>query len=222
MHTLFLGSIGTLAETSELQREAFNAAFAAERLDWHWGPEAYAEMLARSGGADRIARYAERRGESVDADRLHARKSELFQGLLRSREVALRPGVQAAIDHVTGQGGRLALVTATSRANVVEILEAVGLEADLFDLIVHRELIARAKPAPDAYHYALETLGVAAGNVLAVEDNPDGVAAARAAGITCLAFPGALHAASPFPETAAQQSTLDVTGFLALSGRSAA
>ena len=59
MSALLLGSISALADTSELQREAFNAAFAEHGLDWEWTREDYQQMLTGNGGRDRVAAYAE-------------------------------------------------------------------------------------------------------------------------------------------------------------------
>ena len=50
MNALFLGSIGVIAETSELQRRAYNAAFEAQGLDWYWNVANYCEMLKNPGG----------------------------------------------------------------------------------------------------------------------------------------------------------------------------
>ena len=67
MSALLLGSISTVADTSELQRQAFNQAFEAHGLDWRWDRDDYRAMLSTSGGQDRIAGYARSRGEDVDA-----------------------------------------------------------------------------------------------------------------------------------------------------------
>ncbi len=85
MSTILFGSISTLADTSELQRRAFNDAFEAYGLDWEWSRDDYASMLGSNGGADRIAQYAASRGLDVDAAAVHAKKSEIFQNLLARR-----------------------------------------------------------------------------------------------------------------------------------------
>src|SRR4051794_17042780 len=87
MSTILFGSISTLADTSELQRRAFNDAFAAYGLDWHWSRDDYVAMLSSNGGAQRIADYASSRGDDVDAAAVHAKKSEIFQHLLGSSSV---------------------------------------------------------------------------------------------------------------------------------------
>ena len=90
MSAILFGSISTLADTSELQREAFNRAFAEHGLNWRWDLDDYRTMLEKSGGADRIAAYAEERGDTVDAAAVHATKSKLFQESLASASVAPR------------------------------------------------------------------------------------------------------------------------------------
>lgn len=56
-----LGSIGTLIETSEIQRSAFNNAFMEDGLDWNWTQNDYSKMRGQSGGRQRIADYANTR-----------------------------------------------------------------------------------------------------------------------------------------------------------------
>ena len=68
---ILFGSIGTIVETSELQRRSFNQAFAEAGLDWDWSPEEYQQLLAKSGGCDRIENYAVQRGVDFDVKHLH-------------------------------------------------------------------------------------------------------------------------------------------------------
>src|SRR5262249_56639861 len=68
-------------------------------------------------------------------------------------------------------------------------LEIVGF-SDRFDAIVSAHEVSAPKPAPDPYLEACKRLGVEAGpNVVALEDSPTGVAAARAAGLTVIGIP---------------------------------
>lgn len=207
MPGLFLGSIGTLAETSDLQRDSFNTAFAEAGLDWHWSAEDYREMLTTSGGRERIAAYAEAREEAVDAAALHARKSALFQERLE-QGVALRPGVAETLEAARTAGWVTALVTTTAPANVDALLAATGLSRDSFALVVDTDSAVAPKPDPEAYAHALGALRLAPGEAVAVEDNPGGLRAARAAGLACLAFPGAFHDPANFEGAAALVSHL--------------
>ena len=54
---LFFGSIGTVVETSDLQRKSFNQAFKQSGLNWYWTKRKYENLLNKSGGEDRISRY---------------------------------------------------------------------------------------------------------------------------------------------------------------------
>jgi len=190
MKALLLGSIGTLADTSEIQREAFNAAFRKHGLDWHWPRDEYRARLHKAGGKARIAAEAEARGQSVDVAGLHATKSELFQHALASDGAQARPGLRETITLARARGVAVGLVTTTSRANVDAILSALSMDRSVFDVIVTEEEVASVKPAPDAYHHAAATLAVPPEECVVVEDNPDGVRAAISAGMTCIAWPG--------------------------------
>ena len=211
MRALLLGSIGTLAETSDIQRQAFNAAFAVHGLDWHWSRERYALLLLSAGGRDRIAAEAEARGVEVDVAALHRRKSELFQARVREEGLSLRPGLAEALARAEAENLPVALVTTTGRANVEAVLAGLGLPTRRFALIADATQVRARKPAPEVYEMALRTLGVAARDALAVEDNPDGAAAALAAGIACIALPGALHRPETFPAAAERQAVLDLS-----------
>ena len=222
MHTLYFGSIGSLAETSRLQLEAYNEAFAPSGLGRHWSETAYQTMLLCAGGYARVVSYAQTREDVVNAAELHRMKSEIYRNLLRSRVVKPRPGVIEAIEYVRSNSGKLALVTSTSLDNVRQLLEKLAIPEDVFDLIVHNGVIARPKPHPDAYLYALDQLNVSARDVLSVEDNPDGALAATRSGTNCLAVPGSFHCASNFVDVMAVQSALDVGAFLTFPSRAAA
>jgi HAD superfamily hydrolase (TIGR01509 family) len=191
MPTILFGSISTLVDTSELQREAFNDAFAAHELDWTWDQATYRGLLDRNGGARRIADHAAANGQDVDAEAVHATKSARFQELLAERGVAPREGVAETIRAAWQRGIDVGVVTTTSSANVAAILGALGPDLDTDDLaiVLDAEQVERPKPDPEVYTLASQRLGVGPPGCVAIEDNPGGVAAAVAAGITCIAFP---------------------------------
>ncbi|BBZ44817.1 HAD family hydrolase [Mycobacterium parmense] len=200
MSAVLFGSLSTLADTSELQRQAFNDAFAEHGLDWSWTREDYRSMLGSSGGARRIADYAANRGADVDAGAVHATKSRIFQGLLRDRPLMPRPGVLATIEHAKRENFHLGLVTTTSKANVSALLDSLSphISPGTFDVVVDADDVADPKPDPSSYRLALDRLGVTAGSAVAIEDNVGGVRAATAAGLRCIAFPNENTAGSRF------------------------
>lgn len=191
MPAILLGSISTVADTSELQREAFNRAFADHGLDWSWDRAQYREMLRDSGGRARIAAAAEQRGVEVDAAAVHRTKTERFHELLAGGTVRPRPGLGATLRAAQAEGVPIALVTTTDPDSVRILLDALSDEVDAsaFATVVDVSQVSRPKPDPEAYRLALRRLGVDAGECVAVEDNLGGVRAATDAGIRCLAFP---------------------------------
>jgi HAD superfamily hydrolase (TIGR01509 family) len=192
MPAVLFGSIGTVAETSELQRKAFNDAFEAHNLDWNWSQDEYKKLLKESGGESRIGAYAEARDASVDAAAIYATKSELFRQALADAGPATRDGAAQTIADAKGDGFKVALVTTTSKENVEALGAAVRPEIDLgeFDLVVDKSAVEAPKPDAAVYEYALAQLGEDAADCVAIENNLDGVRAAKAAGIACVAYPG--------------------------------
>lgn len=192
MSAILFGSIGSIADTSELQRQSFNQAFERHQLDWHWSQDEYSAMLNKNGGTQRIEDYATSLGKSVDATAIHESKSQIFQEHLQAGKVKPRPGVAETIAQTKQLGLKLALVTTTSEKNVSSLL--LGLGSDIkptdFDLIVNVSMVEQPKPAVDAYALALEKLNEKAENCVAIEDNLGGLSAAKALGISCVAFPG--------------------------------
>ena len=191
MPTILFGSIGTIADTSELQRQSFNKAFALHNLDWHWSRAEYMSLLEKSGGIHRIEEYAKSMGQSVDASAIHHSKSEIFQEALKEEQLKARPGVVDVMQKATQSGLKLALVTGTSEKNVVSMLEALRNEIDAndFDLVLNSSKIEHPKPARDAYEFALRELSEMPNSCVAIENNVDGLIAAKAAGLACIAFP---------------------------------
>ncbi len=93
---------GTVADTErDGHRPAFNAAFAEAGLDWSWDPELYGELLAVTGGKERIRYFIERAGITLDPGldvdafvaRLHRDKTSHYLAMLREGAIPLRPGV---------------------------------------------------------------------------------------------------------------------------------
>lgn len=221
MAAILFGSISSVADTSELQRDAFNRAFAAHGLDWHWDRDGYRAELGRAGGRDRIARYARERGEDVDADAVHATKSRLFQESLPGAGLSARPGVVDVLRTARSGGERTGLVTTTSADNVAALLDALApdVRAEDFDVVVDATEVTTPKPDPAVYTYALRALGESAGTCVAVEDNPDGVRAAAAAGIACVAFPNENTVVQDFPDAAERVDHVDIDALRRLVSR---
>lgn len=219
MPAILFGSISTLADTSELQRQAFNEAFAQHGLDWTWSQEEYRSMLGSNGGAQRVADYAAERGQDVDAAAVHATKSQLFQKLLADATLSPRPGVRETIEQAKTAGHKVGFVTTTSKANVDALLAALepDIDASTFDIVVWDDHVDEPKPAPAAYRLALDWLDIEPADAVAIEDNIGGVRAALAAGLRCIAFPNANTAGADFDEATDTADHLDADRVVALA-----
>jgi beta-phosphoglucomutase-like phosphatase (HAD superfamily) len=180
---------GTLAETEELHRQAFNETFRAFGLDWVWAADVYRELLRVTGGRERIIHYVDHYarpggGALAMAREMHADKTARYARLLGAGAVAPRPGVRRLIAEAHDAGLRLAIATTTSPGNVEPLLGAIfgPLALSWFSVIAAGDIVAAKKPAPDIYDYALRELGCAASACVAFEDSANGVVAARKAG----------------------------------------
>lgn len=216
---------GTLAETEETHRLAFERAFAEDGLDWRWDVDLYRELLHTTGGRERIRRFLEMRGGTPAAfpddrvGRLHRRKNEIYAELVTAGACALRPGVARLLRGARAAGLRLALATTTSRANVDALLPAtLGPDGpDLFETMVCGEDVMAKKPAPDAYFEVLRRLALPPEACLAFEDSANGLAAARAAGLRTVVTPGLYTEHETFPGALAVLPDLDGFDLAALA-----
>ncbi len=198
---------GTLAETEELHRQAFNETFADHGLDWYWTRDDYRRLLTTTGGKERIARHlTEVGGHPCDLDipALHIAKTARYTDLMAKGDLPLRAGVQALIDEARAAGLKLAIATTTSRPNVEALcLATFGVVADLlFAVIASGDEVAAKKPAPDVYQLALTRLGLPASRAIALEDSANGLKSASAAGLLCIVSPSAYTANEDFSTAA--------------------
>lgn len=195
---------GTLAETEELHRIAFNDAFTAAGLGWQWDRDTYRRLLRVTGGKERMARHAADLGQTPDADAiaaLHHDKTRRYGAMMDAGAVALRPGIAGLIALARGAGLRLGIATTTSRPNIDALVRATMGQStdDVFDAVAAGDEVAAKKPAPDVYLLALDRLGVGPDAAIAVEDSLNGLGAAQAAGLRCLLSPSVYSADDAFP-----------------------
>lgn len=158
----------------------------------HGGEFTWDDKLAVIGTSfDNTARYfAERLGRPLEAGRALVDEMIGLMHQLVQREVDARPGAVELVARLREQhpGVRLGLASNSPRFLVDDALGTAGL-AGAFDAIVTSDDVEHSKPAPDIYLLACERLGVRPAEALALEDSPSGVAAAKAAGLTCIAVP---------------------------------
>lgn len=190
---------GTLADTEELHRQAFNGAFRALGLEWSWDPVLYGQLLRVTGGKERLASYID--GLQISAGErsrlrglvpaLHGAKTRCYRELIELGPVRARPGVQRLMHEARQAGVRLAIASTTFPENIEPLIRS-GFGSDAlnwFGTIATGDIVLNKKPAPDIYHAALKALRVAPAGAIAVEDSAIGVQSAKGAGLFTLATP---------------------------------
>jgi HAD superfamily hydrolase (TIGR01509 family) len=200
---------GTLAETErDGHRVAFNLAFEEAGLPWRWDVARYGELLRVAGGRERLLAdlASQPAAPAVPAERealataIHERKNHFYGSLAGDGRIRLRPGVEALMDDCRACDIPMGITTTTSRSNLDALLRVhlgPGWRGR-FAAVVNGEDVARKKPDPEVYDKAVRDIGVAPGDAVAIEDSPDGVAAARGAGVPVLVARSAYFAAERF------------------------
>lgn len=175
---------GLLLDTELLWHRAEVELFARHGAEFSWDDK----MAVIGSSFDFTADYfADRLGLPRDrgADLVNE-MAELMHGHLRE-QVRGRPGAVELVERLRGRT-RLGLASNSPRELVDTALATAGI-GDAFDAIVTSDDVEHSKPAPDLYLLACERLDVAPADALALEDSPSGIAAAKAAGLTCIAVP---------------------------------
>ncbi|MGJ3251063.1 MAG: HAD family hydrolase [Elainellaceae cyanobacterium] len=188
---------GTIAETEQSgHRVAFNWAFAQAGLDWHWSSELYGQLLSVSGGKERIRFYlnqycpdSEALKSAVDLTdfvaNLHAVKTAYFKQLLQDGQIPPRPGIVRLIQEARAMGIRLAIATTSAPDNAIALLKTILApdSPDWFEVIAAGDIVPQKKPAPDIYHYVVQSMDLNPDNCVVIEDSQHGVEAATRAGL---------------------------------------
>jgi HAD superfamily hydrolase (TIGR01509 family) len=187
---------GTVAETErDGHLVAFNRAFESMDLPWRWDDALYGKLLSVTGGRERLLHDMAARTEAPAAlaarealaGELHQRKNAQYADIVAQGGIAARPGVLSLMNECTQAGVLMAVATTTSTSNVVSLFNSL-LGADWrarFAAVVCAEDAPIKKPDPQAYLLALQLLKVPAQDAFALEDSPNGLVAARAAGMSC-------------------------------------
>lgn len=128
-------------------------------------------------------------GRPLDPAPLRRRHRTQADALIATQPVL--PGVREYVNAAHRLGLRLGVASSSSRAWVEGHLARLGLR-ERFDVVRCADDVARVKPDPALYLAVLEATGVAAPQAVALEDSPNGVLAAKRAGLTCVAVPNPL------------------------------
>ena len=191
MKSLLFGSIGSIVESSEIQRKAFNAAFKEFGIDWHWNVANYIKMLEKPGGLNRLIEFSKNKLNLDDAKQIHLLKIKHFK-LLSKKKVKPRDGVLEVIEYASINNIKIGFITTTTKDTLDLVINNLSKQVDFskFDLITHDELVSKRKPDPEIYKFALKKLEVMHSSSLAIENTIENCRSAMNANIQTLLYPG--------------------------------
>ena len=213
MKAILFGSIGTLIETSDLQREAFNQAFKEAGLDWYWDEEDYKKLLKKSGGTKRIEDFAEQNNTEVDSKKIRERKTEIYNSKIQTSLIEPREGVLEILEHAHLNKIKIGFVTSTTSNNIDSVFKTLNgkVTKEDFEFIGNQNMVQKLKPYPDIYLEALRVLEIETTDCIAIEDSVESALSAHSAKINCIAFPGKFHKDDDFSFCNKIMNKLDVT-----------
>jgi HAD superfamily hydrolase (TIGR01509 family) len=128
-------------------------------------------------------------GRAVEREQIRLKRRQRYTELLTAQSIL--PGVQAYIADAKRLGLRLGVASSSSRDWVIGHLTQLGL-SPYFDCVKCADDVQRVKPDPALYQAVLDALALPAERVIALEDSPNGIAAAKRAGLFCVAVPNPL------------------------------
>jgi len=196
MEAIIFDCDGVLADTErDGHRVAFNRAFAKKGYPIEWGVELYGELLEVSGGKERMRHYFNSYGWPYDVTdkntlikELHKLKTDFFLQIIESGELPARAGVTRLIDEAIAADVTLA-VCSTSHERAVNLVveKLLGSERKArFSVILAGDVVSKKKPDPEIYSLASEKLRLEPSECIVIEDNRNGLLAAKAAGMYCI------------------------------------
>jgi beta-phosphoglucomutase-like phosphatase (HAD superfamily) len=190
---------GTLADTEEAHRCAFNEAFRQHGLDWNWSKPGYAHLLRIAGGKERLGSYIDSLPLAPDQQgalrarigAIHETKTDIYATMVISGQVRLRDGVERLIDEAALANVQLAIASTTTLANIETLLRTTLGRHSLqrFAVVGAGDQVRHKKPAPEIYRFVLRELGRSAHECVAIEDSSNGLTAAKRAGLYTVVTP---------------------------------
>lgn len=186
---------GTILDTETPEFEEWRAAFRARGHDLTL--EVWQHSLGTVGAYDPCADLADLTGGPLDHDAL--RREVYARHQTRCEAQPLLPGVVDRAREARAAGLGTAVASSSLSEWVEGWLARHGIRA-LFDAVCTRDEVRQVKPAPDLFLLAAARLGASPAECLVFEDSPNGIRAARAAGMKCVAIPNPLTRHLPLGE----------------------
>ena len=201
----------------EPEFEEWRATFRARGHEL--GLDVWQHALGTLGAYDPCAHLADLTGEAFDHDAL--RQEVYARHQARCESLSLLPGVVDRVREARAAGLGTGVASSSLSRGWKAGSDRHGIR-DLFDAVCTREQVRQVKPAPDLFLLAATRLGVAPEQCVVFEDSPNGIRAARAAGMRCVAIPNAVTCALPMEGADLVLPSLSAQSLPEILGRRAA
>ena len=147
---IIFGSIGTVLETSDIQRKSFNKAFKKFGLNWYWSKNEYKKLLKMSGGENRLSFYSKKKNIKINTLKLRDLKTKFFNNYLKKNKLKPRAGVTNVIKFCKKNNIKLGFASSTSTNNINSIFFALEntIKKKDFDFIGNSKLVSKKKTLP--------------------------------------------------------------------------
>jgi len=221
---------GTVAETADLHRAAFNRAFQEQGLSWHWDREIYSQLTPAEFALSKLRLFAAATRQSghahvpspADLAKIASRKAQLYCQSVREGAAHLRPGVARLLQEAQHEGLSLGAVSTSTRAETQALLSAtLGFHGmGWFTCLKAAEDAAVATPERSLFQAVLDDFGIKGHRAVAIEDSASGALAASRCGVPVLATPSLYTASNRFEMAALTLSDLGqpAEAFTVISG----
>ena len=143
--------------------------------------------IGRNGGDIRVF-LQEKYGPDFDAGTFMLETLQAYQDIVDRSGLPLKPGAREILEWLRTKNMKIALATSSGKDGTAQNLRGAGL-APYFDAVVTGDMVMSGKPAPDIYLLACRLLGAAPSDCFAVEDSPNGIRSAHAAGLRTILVP---------------------------------
>ncbi|HSL58386.1 MAG TPA: HAD-IA family hydrolase [Acidimicrobiales bacterium] len=160
-------------------------------LDLEW----WRTIVGTATYVDWLERLEALVGRDLDHGEIRARRRQHHHALIAEQDAL--PGVVDLVEAAATAGIPIGIASSSPTSWLETHLDRLGLR-HRFDVLVGRDRVEHAKPAPDLYLLACRELGVEPWEAVALEDSPHGATAAKAAGLRCVVVPNRITAAGPF------------------------
>jgi beta-phosphoglucomutase-like phosphatase (HAD superfamily) len=209
---------GTVAETADLHRAAFNRAFDEHGLSWHWDREIYSQLMPVEFALPKLRLFSvatQRSGQSYKPShdllaKIATSKAQIFCDLVRGGAARLRPGVARLMQEAQHEGLSLGAVSTSTRTETQALLSAtLGFHGlGWFSALKTAENANVRLGERSLYQAVLDNFGIKGQRAVAIDDSANGAMAAAQCGLSVLATPSMYTASIRFNMAALTVSDL--------------